>query len=171
MITFREVVRLFDTIGNKHHEIHGFHSGFMDEVDINKLGAEDYTLLYVEPSNTTINTGVMTYTFNVYVMDMISDKVGAMENSSGFNTEGEQRLGRIDAFSETLQILHDVINEFKQSINSSSWVDEEIVLQVPVTCEPFNARFNNLLTGWTTSLSIDVNNKNNLCVVPVIPNS
>ena len=49
-ITFRRILNTFDTIANKHPEIHGFNSGFMDEVDIQKLGLGDYPLLYVEPS-------------------------------------------------------------------------------------------------------------------------
>ena len=44
MITFRNIVQTLDIIANKHLEINSFHSGFMDEVDINKLGATDYVI-------------------------------------------------------------------------------------------------------------------------------
>ena len=57
---------MFNKIGFHHPEIHSFHSGQMDEVDINKLGAENYAILYLEPSNASINTGSLTYNFNVY---------------------------------------------------------------------------------------------------------
>ena len=46
MITFRNVVGYLETIATKHYEISSFHSGMMDEVDINKLGATDYNMLY-----------------------------------------------------------------------------------------------------------------------------
>ena len=39
MITFRNVVGYLETIADKHYEIKSFHSGELDEVDINKLGA------------------------------------------------------------------------------------------------------------------------------------
>ena len=163
MITFRNVVGFFETIAEKHLQINSFHSGFMDEVDINKLGATDYVILYAEPGNASIDTGVLTYTFTIYVLDMINDEVGDAPN--------KERLGRIDTFSENLNILQDVINEFKQNLYSTSWVDDEVLLTLPITAEPFTARFNNLLTGWSASISLEVNNPNNLCIVPITPNS
>ena len=163
MITFRKALEFLETIATKHYMINSFHSGMMDEVDINKLGASDYVILYAEPSNAILNNGVMTYSFTIYVMDMINDEIGDSPN--------KQRLGRVDAYSETLNILQDVIAEFKQNLSSKSWVDDEVVLQLPITIEPFTARFNNLLTGWSSTINIDVNNKNNLCIAPIIHNT
>ena len=163
MITFRNIVEYLETVATKHYMINSFHSGFMDEVDINKLGATDYVILYAEPGSATIDTGVMTYNFTLYVLDMINEVVGDEPN--------KQRQGRVDTYSENLQILQDVINEFKQNLYSTSWIADEIVLETPINAEPFTARFNNLLTGWSATLSIQVNNTNNLCIVPIEPNS
>jgi hypothetical protein len=163
MITFRNAVGFLETIADKHYMINSFHSGFMDEVDINKLGATDYVILYAEPGTATVDKGVMTYNFTIYVLDMINDEVGDAPNN--------QRLGRLDTLSENLQILQDVINEFHKSLYSTSWVDDEVVLELPISCEPFTARFDNLLTGWSASISMQVNNKNNLCIVPITANS
>ena len=162
MITFRNAVGFLETIADKHYMINSFHSGFMDEVDINKLGATDYVILYAEPGTATVDKGVMTYTFTIYVLDMINDAVGDAPNN--------ERLGRLDTLSENLQILQDVINEFHQNLYSTSWVDDEVILNLPISCEPFTARFDNLLTGWSATLSIQVNNKNNLCISPIDPN-
>ena len=163
MISFRNVVGYLETIADKHYEIESFHSGMMDEVDINKLGATDYVILYAEPGNVVINQGVLTYNFTIFVMDMINDEVGDSPN--------KQRVGRVDGYSETLNILQDVVAEFKHSLTTQSWVDDEVVLQLPITAEPFTARFNNLLTGWSASISVDVNNKNNLCIAPIEANT
>ena len=163
MISFRNVVGYLETIADKHYEINSFHSGMMDEVDINKLGATDYVILYAEPGNVVINQGVLTYNFTIFVMDMINDEVGDEPN--------KQRIGRVDGYSETLNILQDVVSEFKHSLTTQSWVDGEVVLELPITAEPFTARFNNLLTGWSASISVDVNNKNNLCIAPIEANS
>ena len=163
MITFRNAVGFLETIADKHYMINSFHSGFMDEVDINKLGATDYVILYAEPGTATVDKGVMTYTFTIYVLDMINDAVGDAPNN--------ERLGRLDTLSENLQILQDVINEFHQNLYSTSWVDDEVILNLPISCEPFTARFDNLLTGWSATLSMQVNNKNNLCIVPITANS
>ena len=163
MITFRNVVGFLETIADKHYEIKSFHSGELDEVDINKLGAEDYVILYAEPGLVTIDTGVLTYSFTIYILDMINDEVGDAPNN--------QRLGRVDTYSENLQILQDVINEFKHALYSTSWVDNEVVLETPINAEPFTARFDNLLTGWSATISVDVNNTNNLCISPITANS
>ena len=163
MISFRNVLGYLETIAEKHYEINSFHSGFMDEVDINKLGATDYVILYAEPGTATIDKGVMTYSFTIYVLDMINEEVGDAPN--------KERLGRVDTLSENLNILQDVISEFHRSLYSTSWVDGEVVLELPISAEPFTARFDNLLTGWSATISMEVNNPNNLCIVPVDPNS
>ena len=94
---------------------------------------------------------------------MINDEVGDAPN--------KERLGRLDTLSENLQIMQDVINEFQHSLYSTSWVDGEVLLNLPINAEPFTARFDNLLTGWSSTISMQVNNKNNLCIVPIAPNS
>ena len=80
-------------------------------------------------------------------------------------------VGRTDTLSENLNILQDVINEFKQNLYSTSWVDDDVVLNTPISAEPFTARFDNLLTGWSATISMQVNNSNSLCDSPVIANS
>ena len=163
MITFRNVVGYLETIADKHLMINSFHSGFMDEVDINKLGATDYVILYAEPGTAVIDRGVLTYNFTIYVLDMINEELGSEPN--------KERLGRLDKFSENLQIMQDVINEFHQNLHPDlSWVDSEVVLNLPINAEPFTARFDNLLTGWSATLSMQVNNANNLCLSPIDPN-
>ena len=76
MITFRNIVGFLETIAEKHYEINSFHSGMLDEVDLNKLGATDYVILYAEPGTVVVDRGVLTYTFSIYVMDMINEEVG-----------------------------------------------------------------------------------------------
>tara|TARA_Y100001963_G_C6760174_1_gene439104 strand:- start:1033 stop:1524 length:492 start_codon:yes stop_codon:yes gene_type:complete len=163
MISFRNVVGYLETIADKHYQINSFHSGQLDEVDLNKLGATDYIILYAEPGTVVVDKGVLTYNFSIYVMDMVNEEVGDEPN--------RQRVGRVDTFSTTLNIIQDVINEFHQNLYSTSWVDNKVVLSLPVNAEPFTARFDNTLTGWSANLTIEVPNENNLCIVPIDPNS
>ena len=121
-------------------------------------------MLYAEPGTVVVDKGVLSYSFTLYVMDMINDQVLG-------DSPNNQRVGRVDTYSETLQIMQDVINEFQHSLYSTSWVDGQVVLNLPINAEPFTARFDNELTGWTANLGVQVHNKNNLCIVPVTPNS
>tara|TARA_R100001082_G_scaffold47588_1_gene25421 strand:- start:88 stop:579 length:492 start_codon:yes stop_codon:yes gene_type:complete len=163
MISFRTVIGYFETIASKHYQIKSFHSGQLDEVDLNKLGATDYIILYAEPGTVVVDKGVLTYNFSIYVMDMVNEEIGSDPN--------RQRIGRVDTYSQTLNIIQDVINEFHQNLYSTSWVDNDVVLSLPVNAEPFTARFDNTLTGWAANLSIQVPNQNNLCIVPILANS
>ena len=164
MITFRNVVGYLETIAEKHFEINSFHSGELDEVDLNKLGATDYIILYAEPGTVVVDKGVLTYSFSIYVMDLINDQeLGDSPNN--------QRVGRVDTYSETLQIMQDVINEFHQNLHPDlSWVDDDVVLSLPINAEPFTARFDNTLSGWSATLNVQVPNANNLCISPIDPN-
>jgi len=163
MITFRNVVGYLETIAEKHFQINSFHSGQLDEVDLNKLGATDYIILYAEPGTVVVDKGVLTYNFSIYVMDMVSDQLGDEPNN--------QRVSRVNTYSQTLNIIQDVINEFHQNLYSTSWVDNDVVLSLPINAEPFTARFDNTLTGWAANISVQVPNTNDLCVVPISPNS
>ena len=59
-------------------------------------------MLYSEPGTATIDTGVLTYSFTIYVMDMTNDQIlGDAPNN--------ERTARTDTYSETLQIMQDVI--------------------------------------------------------------
>ena len=164
MITFRNVVGYLETIADKHYEINSFHSGMLDEVDLNKLNATDYIILYAEPGTVVVDKGFMTYSFSIYVMDLINDQeLGSSPNN--------QRTTRVDTYSQTLQIMQDVINEFHQNLYSTSWVNDDVVLSLPINAEPFTARFDNTLTGWSATINVQVPNQNNLCIVPITPNS
>ena len=178
MKTFNNAVAFFSTIASKHNMINHFHCGELDEVDIRKLGATDYVILYLEPSNAVIDSGYMTYSFNLYVLDKINETTENIKPASPVGQYAvENKLlsrplqGRINAYSENLLILKDVIAEFKQNLNSASWVDDEVYLELPITADPFTARFNNLLTGWVAPITFQVNNKNNLCIAPITANS
>jgi len=163
MISFRNVVGYLETIAEKHFEINSFHSGQLDEVDLNKLGATDYIILYAEPGTVVVDKGLLTYNFSIYVMDMINEEVGDDPN--------RQRVGRVDTYSQTLNIIQDVINEFHQNLHPDlSWVNSDVVLSLPINAEPFTARFDNTLTGWTATLNVQVPNQNNLCISPIDPN-
>ena len=82
-------------------------------------------------------------------------------------------------WTSTLQTTQDIIAEFRQNLSLQtsggdsgkkfSYVPDEAVLELPISTEPFTARFANILTGWSASMSIQVNNANNLCDAPIEP--
>ena len=163
MITYKNFIDDFKTIATNHFLINSFHSGMLDEVDINKLDQSDFPILYVEPSNTNIDKGVMTYTFTVFTMNLIK----------------EYLTNREEVWSEMLQIMQDVIAEFRQNLavqtsggdsgKKFSYIPNEVVLNLPINAEPFTVRFSNMLTGWSATFTMQVNNPNSLCNAPIEP--
>ncbi len=78
-----------------------------------------------------------------------------------------------------LQIMQDIIAEFRQNLSVQtsggdsgkkySYVPGEVVLNMPINAEPFTVRFSNMLTGWSASFTMQVNNPNSLCNAPIEP--
>ena len=163
MVTLKNMIDDFSNIATNHYLINSFHSGFLDEVDINKLDQADFPILYCEPGTATIDMGVLTYSFTIFVLDMLK----------------EDLTNRNAVWTSTLQTTQDVVAEFRQNLalqtsggdsgKKFSYVPDEAVLELPITTEPFTARFANILTGFSTSMSIQVNNANNLCNAPIEP--
>lgn len=163
MITYKNIIDDFSTIATNHFQINSFHSGLLDEVDIDKMDQSNFPILYVEPGTTTADTGILTYNFNVFVMNKIKEDLSNRE----------------EVWSEMLQIMQDIIAEFKQNLSLQrtggdsgkkySYVPGEVVLQTPINIDPFSVKFANMLTGWSSTLSLEVNNPNSLCNAPIEP--
>ena len=163
MITYKNIIDDFSTIATNHYQINSFHSGFLDEVDVDKMDQSNFPILYVEPSTASIDTGVLTYSCNVYVLSILKEDLSNRE----------------EVWSNTLQITQDIIAEFKQNMSLQtsggdsgkkfSYIPGEVVLNLPINAEPFTVRFANMLTGWSASFTMQVNNPNSLCNAPIEP--
>tara|TARA_Y100001973_G_C5207250_1_gene342508 strand:- start:4945 stop:5439 length:495 start_codon:yes stop_codon:yes gene_type:complete len=154
-VTYRNVIDTFNTIATNHFEIKFFKTGSLNDVDIDKLDATQFVMMYVEPQPVSIDTQTLTYSFDVIIADRIL----------------EDYSNQTDAYSETLQIMKDVIANFRQSMSSTSWADSRTEIELPISLNPFTSRFANMLTGWVGTFNIVVNNDNNLCISPQTFNS
>lgn len=179
MTNYDKIIEYFQDTASRLQGVRGFMTGQLEEVDIRKLSAETYPLVYIEPITATIDTGSMVYSFSVYVMEQTLD-----EDIVDRETELEQitdnyeqiRQARNNSYNNTLMILKELINTFKQNLSQGYygsgrlpifWLGDDVVLQVPITCEPFTMKFNNIMTGWTADINIEVNNTNDLCTSAV----
>ena len=162
-MTYRQLVEMFQQIAYNHHQLNNnFTDGSIDDIDIEKLDIKQFPFLHVSPLPVSIDAQTITYSFEIIVADMteldnIVDRRAA--NVRAASPEG-------DAYSETLNIIKDVIANFRQNIQTGSWVEAASELQMPITAEPFRARFANILIGWTSTISVMCQNTNNLCDVP-----
>jgi len=154
-ITYRQMVGTFSDIATNHLQLQSFNSGSLNDLDIEKLDADKFPLLYITPQPATVDAQTLTYSFDVVVADQIQEDMTDID----------------DTYSETLLIIKDVISNFRQAIQTESWADQRTDIEMPITLTPFTSRFANLLTGWAGTFNIVVNNENNLCIVPQTDNT
>jgi hypothetical protein len=119
----------------------------MDKLDVDK-----YPLLYGQCSNAELDASVTVFTYEIIVADLAIEKQ-------------EELLTQI--YSETFLILQDVAAKFRFAVyGGNTTVDGNWNFELPLSCDPFTARFDNLLTGWSTSFDIRLPNVIDLCDAP-----
>jgi len=102
-------------------------------------------------------------------MDLVSEKADWTEA----NFQSADRLSNEqEVLSQCLQIAVDIISMLRHSEHQSTQDVDNInkplyFTQGEQTLEPFNERFDNLLTGWVFSVSVLVANDFNACTIPV----
>ena len=147
MRTVNEIIDGLETISLDHHFIRSFKQGEMSEVDIQKLAGDKYPICYADISAATIDRGILTYSLDIIVMDMILPG----------QTDAQEQ------YSDTLRTLIDIVSQYAQVLSSESDVDHDLRIELPVDCEPFTARFDNLLTGWVGTVRLQTSNTLDLC--------
>ena len=145
------IISTFQTIANDHGQLQRFEHGQLSEVNLAKLDATHFPLLYAEPISANLQRGQITFTLGLLVCDHIQD----------------DETDRTDVWNDTLLILQDVVNEFRHSVSSASNAQNRFVSDaVEVLCTPFTERFDNSLSGWEAQIDVLVGDDNNLCLMP-----
>jgi len=147
MRTVNQIIDELGAIALEHHFIRSFKEGEMSEVDIQKLAGDKYPLCYADISGATIERGVMTYSLDILVMDMVLPG----------QTDAQEQ------YSDTLRTLIDIVSNYAQVLSAQSDVNRDVRIELPVDCEPFTARFDNLLTGWVGTVRLQTSNTLDLC--------
>ena len=96
-ITYRQMVGTFSDIATNHLQLQSFNSGSLNDLDIEKLDADKFPLLYITPKPATVDAQTLMYSFDVVVADQIQEDMADID----------------DTYSETLLIIKDVISNFR----------------------------------------------------------
>ena len=152
MYTIVDINKVFENIVAEHDQLKSFHTSGLDHLDVDKLDVDKYPLLYAQCTNADLGSGYTTFTYEVLVGDLVMEK---------------QQPVLTEVYSETFLILQDVAAEFWFAVyDGNSTVPGTWGFDLPLVCQPFTARFNNLLTGWSASFDIKLPNAINLCDAP-----
>ena len=159
-LTYQYIVDIFKTLQENTIQLQSFLCGPMEDIDISKMGIEKYPILYLEPTGVTINNFVQEYTFDVAVLSFVT----SADKEDYFGVENLNENEQVTEVLSTAQkIMQDIISSFIQNLNSTSWVNTEVDLQLPINLSPMLAQYDNALVGWSGTFTITANNKNDLC--------
>ena len=169
--TYSNAINTLKSLGSAHHQIATTTTGDIFKIDMNNTL---FPLFHINPVNVTTGQSSLIYNFQLFVMDA----VGERENWTEENFQSADYLSNEqEVASSCLQVCVDIIGMFRHSKWQSSEIPEALNIDAPVyftegeyTLEPFQERFDSLLTGWVFQVGIVVQNDFQTCIIPVANN-
>ena len=166
--TYNNAIDTLKSLGEQHEQINTTTTGDIWRIDMNDTL---FPLFHINPVNVSTGLSSLTYNFQLFVMDAVTEK----ENWTEANFQSADYLSNEqEVASSCLQVCVDIISRMRHS----KWQGAgELDINDPVyftegeyTLEPFQERFDSLLTGWVFSIGIVVQNDFQACTIPVADN-
>lgn len=168
--SYNNVVNTLLRLGEFHNQISTTSVGDIFDLNLEKM--EKFPIMHINPTSVTTGDSQLTYNFQVFVMDLVSEK-------SDWQTRQHELLTKLvdrenneqEVFNQTLGICTDIISMLRhssrQSINQVDDINEPVYFtQDQFTIEPFQERFDNLCCGYVFSLGVLVQNDFQTCNIP-----
>jgi len=167
--TYNNAINFLKRLGAAHDQITTTTTGDIWQIDMAKNTL--FPLFHINPVNVTTGEASLTYNFQLFVCDLVSEK----ENWTEANFESADFLSNEqEVLSSCLQVCGDIIAMLRNSKWQSASLTGTQDINKPVyftdgeyTLEPFSERFDNLVTGWVFSIGIVVQNDFQSCEIPV----
>ena len=156
---FKKVVDLLRQLQTYHEQLQGFGIGDITQLvyDVEERLKVDntqqnyapyYPLMYVIPQVATTDGRETVYEFDILIMDI--------QNTKNFENQ-------VDAWSDTLDILKDVIAQLKYSLDSCYCTWD---IDYPIQMTPFHEAFDDFVDGWTGKIRLRIPDAINRCDAP-----
>ena len=170
--TYNNVVNTILRLGEYHEQISTTSVGDIFDINLEKM--QKFPLLHINPTSVTTGDSQLVYNFQIFIMDMVSEKENWTLNnaSANFPKLVKTLSNEQDVFNETLQIVTDFIGMLRHSSRQSLEGVDDInfplyFTQDQFTIEPFQERFDNLCCGYVFNIGILVQNDFQTCDIPV----
>ena len=170
--TYNNVINTLLRLGEYHEQIETTSVGDIWQVDLEKN--TKFPLMHVNPTTVVTGESQLTYNFQIFIMDMVTEKDNWTLNnaSANFPKLVKTLSNEQDVFNETLQIVTDFIgllrHSSRQSLEGVNDINEPLYFtQDQFTIEPFQERFDNLCCGYVFNIGILVQNDFQTCDIPV----
>ena len=170
--TYNNVVNTLLRLGEYHRQISSTSVGDIFSVNIEKM--QKFPLLHINPTNVSTGDSQLTYNFQIFIMDMVTERENWTENNAdaNFSKLVKTLSNEQDVLNEMLQVCTDFIGMLRHSSRQSLEGVDDInfplyFTQDQFTIEPFSERFDNLCCGWVFNIGVLVQNDFQTCDIPV----
>jgi|TARA_R100000995_G_scaffold18009_1_gene7302 hypothetical protein len=168
--TYNNVIDTLTEIAEDYHQISTVSVGDIYDINLEKM--QKFPLMHINPINVETGDATLTYNFQIFIMDMVTEKSDwpthdQRENSKLiYNKTNEQEV-----YNQTLHIGIDIIGILRHSSKMSAYGTTDINAPIyhtegQYTLEPFQERFDNLCCGWVFNLNVEVLNDFQTCDIP-----
>jgi len=176
--TYNNVINTLLRMGEYHRNIGTTSVGDIWSINLDKM--EKFALLHINPTSVQTTDGSLTYNFQIFIMDMVTEKanwttsapINIDKNETEFFKLYKTLSNEQDVFNETLQIATDFIGMLRhskqQSLREVDNINEPLYFtEDQFTLEPFQERFDNLCCGWVFNMGVLVQNDFSTCNIPI----
>tara|TARA_R110002072_G_scaffold47092_3_gene130146 strand:- start:9 stop:554 length:546 start_codon:yes stop_codon:yes gene_type:complete len=168
--SYNNVVNTLLRLGEYHLQVSTTSVGDIYDINLEKM--EKFPLMHINPTSVTTGDSQLTYNFQIFIMDLVSEK-------SDWQTKQHSELTKLvntknneqEVFNQTLEICTDIIgmlrHSSRQSLKGVNDINQPIYFtQDQFTIEPFQERFDNLCCGYVFNLGVLVQNDFQTCDIP-----
>ena len=149
-MTYKEIVDRFEQTANQHYMIKDFGYGQLSDIKVHSQDDEaDYPYMFLNPTPHTREGVIMTYNFNMIMMDIATD-------------EDDDHSNWMAIQSKCQQYIDDVIAQLYYGYTDKPQIDYS-----NISYTPFKERFQDSVAGMTATISIDVPVPLNQCDAPI----
>jgi len=169
--SYNNVINTLCRLGEYHEQISTVSVGDIFDIQLDKM--EKLPLLHVNPTSVTTGDSTLTYNFQIFVADLVSEKDNWQTYQAAQLTKLlDPKNNEQQVWNQTLDICTDIISMLRhsaqQSLNGVNDINDALYFtDDQFTIEPFQERFDNLLCGWTFTIGIKVMNDFDACAVPL----
>ena len=169
--SYNNVVEFLARLAEYHQQIESVSVGDIYDINLEKM--QLFPLLHINPVNVTTGQSELLYNFQIFVMDLVSEK----DNWQTYQAQGLTKLidtknNEQQVFNQTLDIATDFIGMLRHSKQQSLQGVNDINAPIyftegEYTIEPFSERFDNLCCGQVFQIGVRVMNDFQTCDIPV----
>lgn len=122
-----------------------------DVMDVDLANQTIFPLSHINVQSVTFDEYIVTFNINIVAMDIVD------EDKSDKLSLAKPHLG-LDNKQDILNTMLTVVNGLQSSLRRGGLNDASVELDTPASATLFEDRFENLLTGWSMDLTINMPN-------------